>query len=627
MKNIGNIIKTLQNIIRKDQGVSGDAQRIEQLGWMITLKIIDDKDTELELIQDNYKSPIPKKLQWRNWAADSEGATGDALKEFVDQKLFPGLKNIDVSGGNKRALIIREIFEGTNNYMKNGTIIRQVLNQLNEINFNDSSDRHLFGDIYETILRDLQSAGNYGEFYTPRAITEFMTEIINPRLGEKVLDPACGTGGFLTSAIENIRKQDVKSVDDLKVLEKTIHGMEFKPLPFMLCISNLVLHDISVPNVDYTDSLNREYTSIGQKDKVDVILANPPFGASVADKVETNFPLNFRTTESADLFLLLMIRYLKDGGRAAIVLPDGSLTGDGVKSRIRQHWLETCNLHTIIRLPNSVFKPYATVATNLIFFTKGSPTTKIWYTQHQYPIGTKSYSKTNPIKGDDFKPIKDWWNNRKEDGNSWIVQINDIFKNGYDLDIKNPTSKQTSGSKSIQAHIESLRNDLVDIDSEIEEILLSITKIELSTMTELGSVCNVIKGNIGIKKAIPGDFPLVTTSEERGSHLEYQFDDEAVCIPMVSSTGYGHASIKRIHYQSGKFALGTILVAVIPKDKEKLSAKYLYYYLNNFKEELVVPLMKGMANVTLSVEKIKTIKLVVPSIEKQIELIQLMEKC
>ncbi len=261
MKNIGNIIKTLQNIMRKDQGVSGDAQRIEQLGWMITLKIIDDKDLELELMNDNYSSPIPENLKWRNWAANAEGMTGDALKNFIDQELFPGLNHLDVSENNKRALIIKEIFEGTNNYMKNGTIIRQVLNQLNEIDFNNSEDRHVFGDIYETILRDLQSAGNYGEFYTPRAITELMTDIINPRLGEKVLDPACGTGGFLTSAIENIRKQDVKSVEDLKILEETIHGMEFKPLPFMLSVTNLILHDIEVPNVDYTDSLNREYTA------------------------------------------------------------------------------------------------------------------------------------------------------------------------------------------------------------------------------------------------------------------------------------------------------------------------------------------------------------------------------
>lgn len=442
MKNIGNIIKTLQNIMRKDPGVSGDAQRIEQLGWLITLKILDDKNEELKLIDDKYKSPIPSFLQWRNWAGNDEGDTGEELKKFVDTTLIPKLKNLDVSSGNKLALIIREIFDGTNNYMKNGTVIRQVLNELNKINFNSSEDRHVFGDIYETILRDLQSAGNYGEFYTPRALTEFITEMINPRLGEKVLDPACGTGGFLTSAIENIRKQDVKSVDDLKTLEQAIHGMELKPLPFMLCITNLILHDISVPNVDYTDSLNREYTSIGQKDKVDVILANPPFGASVADKVETNFPVNFRTTESADLFLILMVRYLKDEGRAGIVLPDGSLTGDGVKQRIRQYFLENCNLHTIVRLPNSVFQPYASVATNLLFFEKGKPTKHIWYWEHQLPEGVKAYSKTKPIQKKEFDGLKKWWKKRKESEQAWKVSIDTIIANGYNLDIKNPNTPE-----------------------------------------------------------------------------------------------------------------------------------------------------------------------------------------
>ena len=366
--------------------------------------------------------------------------TGEELKSFVDTTLIPKLKNLDVSSGNKRALIIREIFDGTNNYMKNGTIIRQVLNELNKIDFNSSEDRHVFGDIYETILRDLQSAGNYGEFYTPRALTEFITEMVNPRLGEKVLDPACGTGGFLTSAIENIRKRDVKGVDDLKVLEKTIHGMELKPLPFMLCVTNLILHDIEVPNVDYTDSLNREYTSIGAKDRVDVILANPPFGASVADRVETNFPVNFRTTESADLFLMLMVRYLKDGGRAGIVLPDGSLTGDGVKQRIRQHFLENCNLHTIVRLPNSVFQPYASVATNLLFFEKGKPTKEIWYWEHKLPEGVKAYSKTKPIQKKEFESLKKWWKKRKENEQAWKVSINTIIENGYNLDIKNPNT-------------------------------------------------------------------------------------------------------------------------------------------------------------------------------------------
>jgi len=438
MKNIGNIIKTLQNIMRKDPGVSGDAQRIEQLGWMISLKILDDKDQELELLNENYISPIPKNIQWRNWAADDEGMTGIELQEFIDNTLFPALKNLDVSNGNKRTLIVREIFTGTNNYMKNGTIIRQVVNKLNEIDFNSSEDRHVFGDIYETILKDLQSAGNYGEFYTPRALTEFMTEMINPRLNEKVLDPACGTGGFLSCAIENIRKQDVKGVEDLKTLEATIHGMELKPLPFMLCVTNLILHDIEVPNVDYTDSLNREYTSIGHKDRVDVILANPPFGASVSDGVETNFPQNFRTTESADLFLVLMIRYLKEGGRAAIVLPDGSLTGDGVKQRIRQHFLETCNLHTIVRLPNSVFQPYASVATNLLFFEKGISTDEIWYWEHKLPEGMKAYSKTKTIQKSEFDNLRQWWTNRETNEQAWKVTIDELEKNGFNLDIKNP---------------------------------------------------------------------------------------------------------------------------------------------------------------------------------------------
>lgn len=470
MKNIGNIIKTLQNIMRKDQGVSGDAQRIEQLGWMITLKILDDKDKEIELIRDEYKSPIPKELQWRNWAADDEGLTGDALAKFVDQKLFPALKNLDVSSGNRRALIIREIFEGTNNYMKNGTIIRQVLNQLNQIDFNKSEDRHLFGDIYETILRDLQSAGNYGEFYTPRAITEFMTETIAPKLGEKILDPACGTGGFLTSAIEFIRQREVKNAGHLKSLENNVHGMEFKPLPFMLAVTNLILHDIEVPNIDYTDSLNREYTSIGAKDRVDVILANPPFGASVTDGVQTNYPLAFRTTESADLFLLLMIRHLKEGGRAAIVLPDGSLTGDGVKQRIREHWLKECNLHTIVRLPNSVFQPYASVATNLLFFNKGEPTREIWYWEHKLPEGVKAYSKTKPIQKAEFAGLTKWWGKRKESEVAWRVPLADLEKIGFNLDVKNPHTPEAEHVHTSPELLEKLHESFQRSDELLQEL-------------------------------------------------------------------------------------------------------------------------------------------------------------
>jgi len=462
--------------MRKDQGVSGDAQRIEQLGWMISLKIIDDKDTEMELLQESYVSAVPKKLQWRSWAADSEGMTGDKLHDFIDNKLFPGMQNLDVSTGNKRALLIRDIFSGTNNYMKNGTIIRQVVNKLNEIDFNVSEDRHIFGDIYETLLRDLQSAGNYGEFYTPRAITEIMTELINPRLGEKVLDPACGTGGFLTCAIENIRKQDVHSVEDLKVLEETIRGQEFKPLPFMLCVTNLILHDIEVPNVLYTDSLNREYTSIGQKDRVDVILANPPFGASVSDGVETNFPVAFRTTESADLFLLLIMRYLKDGGRAAIVLPDGSLTGDGVKERIRREFLEQCNISTIVRLPNSVFQPYASVATNLLFFTKGTPTKTIWYYEHRLPEGQKSYSKTKPVRKEEFDSLKKWWRKRTETEQAWKVSIDSLQANGFSLDIKNPHVPEEEKTHTTSELIEFLHESFGKSKTLLDELQKELDK-------------------------------------------------------------------------------------------------------------------------------------------------------
>ncbi|MEG4024469.1 class I SAM-dependent DNA methyltransferase [Microcoleus sp. S13C4] len=438
MKNLGGNIKSLRNFMRRDPGVSGDGQRIEQLGWLLFLKILDASDSELELLRDDFVSPIPERLRWCNWAADKEGMTGDELRNFIDQKLFPTLRSLDISTGNKRAMIVREIFEGTNNYMKNGTIIRQVLNSLNEIDFESSEDRHLFGDIYETILRELQTAGAYGEFYTPRALTEFMTEMVNPQLGEFVLDPACGTGGFLTCAINHLRQQGLDDVRDLVTLEKTIKGMEFKPLPFMLAVTNLFLHDIEIPNLEYTDSLNREYTSIGDKDRVDVILANPPFGASVTDGVQDNFPMSYRTTESADLFLLLMVRYLHNGGRAAIVLPDGALTGDGVKARIRQHLLESCNIHTIVRLPNSVFQPYASVATNLLFFTKGKPTQEIWYWEHRLPEGVKAYSKTKPINKNEFQSLKQWWNKREENEQAWRVSFDNLEKNGFNIDVKNP---------------------------------------------------------------------------------------------------------------------------------------------------------------------------------------------
>jgi type I restriction enzyme M protein len=445
MSNISGLVKSIQNIMWQDTGLNGDAQRIEQLGWMLFLKIFSDKDKELELIDDKYISPIPDKFHWvnekGNWAGDDEGMTGDELLEFVDRQLFPALRNLDLSTGNKRAIIVREVFEGNNNYMKSGINIRKVLNKLNEIDFNVAKDRHAFGELYETILKELQSAGKSGEFYTPRAITQFITDTINPQLGEKILDPACGTGGYLTGAIEHLKKQ-AKNVEERKSIEQNIAGWEYKPLPYLLGTTNLILHDIEVPNIRFGDALDQPLSNFTEKDRVNVILANPPFGGIVANSNENNFPLTYRTKESADLFLILMIHLLKQGGRAGIVLPDGSLTGDGVKQRVRQKLLDDCNLHTIIRLPNSVFQPYATVATNLLFFDKGTSTKEVWYYEHKMPEGYKAYNKTRPIQIKEFDPIKTWWNNRQESDIAWKVNIDTIIERGYDLDIKNPTKKE-----------------------------------------------------------------------------------------------------------------------------------------------------------------------------------------
>ncbi len=435
--NLSGLMKTIRNIMWEDTGLNGDAQRIEQLGWMIFLKVLSDKEKELELLEENYVSPLPATYHWDNWAGDDEGMTGDELLAFVDQKLFPDLKNLDVSTGNKRALIIRSVFDGNHNYMKSGINLRRVLNKLNELDFNVAEERHLFGDIYEGILKELQSAGKSGEFYTPRAVTQFITDMIDPQLGEKILDPACGTGGFLTCTIEHL-KQQITRASQRKKLQENVCGWEYKPLPFLLATTNLILHDMEVPRLSFDDSLSRPLNEYRQADKVDVILTNPPFGGVVANGYEANFPKNFRTKESADLFLILMIRLLKSGGRAGIVLPDGSLTGDGVKQRVREKWLTDCNLHTIVRLPNSVFKPYASVATNLLFFEKGRPTKEVWYYEHQLPKDQKSYSKTRPIKVEEFDPIKKWWNKRKESELAWKVPIENIVNRGWDLDIKNP---------------------------------------------------------------------------------------------------------------------------------------------------------------------------------------------
>jgi len=446
---LSNIIKALQDIMRKDTGVDGDAQRIGQLGWMLFLKISSDFELETELEDSKYKSPIPMELRWDAWANEStvgkNTLTGDALIDFVNNKLFPQLKDIDLTSlsgqARERGKLLMSVFDDTYNYMKNGTLLRQVINKINQdIDYNSVETRHLFGEIYEQILKDLQSAGNAGEYYTPRAVTQFAIEMVNPQLGEIVLDPACGTGGFLTGAFEHMKKQ-VKKPAELKTLKNSIRGVEKKSLPHVLCATNMMVHGIEVPsNIVDGNTLAKPLRDYTKSDQVDVIITNPPFGGVEEDGIENNFPPEFRTKETADLFLVLVMELLKDGGRAAIVLPDGTLFGEGVKTKIKKKMLEECNLHTIVRLPKSVFSPYTNISTNVLFLTKGQPTTDIWYFEHKLPEGAKAYNKTKPMRAAEFDSEKEWWDKREETEYAWKVNASDIISNNYNLDVKNPNA-------------------------------------------------------------------------------------------------------------------------------------------------------------------------------------------
>ncbi|MFN5168799.1 MAG: N-6 DNA methylase [Cyclobacteriaceae bacterium] len=485
MSNVSGVIKSIQDLMRKDVGVDGDAQRLSQLVWMFFLKIYDDRETELEILEDDYKSPIPKHLRWRNWAADKEGMTGDELADFINLQLFPTLKDkLKTSGAQaERVKVIRSVFEDAYNYMKSGTLMRQVINKINEIDFNASADRQTFGSIYEQLLKDLQSAGNAGEFYTPRAVTEFMVDRIAPQLKESVLDPACGTGGFLSNVIDYKRKNFVKSTRDEEALKKSIHGVEKKTLPHMLCITNMILHGIDIPvNIKHDNTLSRPLRDYTASDRVDVIITNPPFGGMEEDGIENNFPTAFRTRETADLFLLLITHLLRNEGRAGVVLPDGFLFGEGMKTRLKEKLLTECNLHTIVRLPNGVFNPYTGIKTNLLFFTKGKPTKHIWYYEHPYPEGVKSYNKTRPMRFEEFAAEIAWWGNekdnfktRKENEYAWKVSVEEIVSRNYNLDISNPhVGEQISHDpevllanyKSEQQKIGDLRNQLRAILAE-----------------------------------------------------------------------------------------------------------------------------------------------------------------
>jgi type I restriction enzyme M protein len=438
-------VKSIQDIMRQDVGVDGDAQRISQLTWLFFLKIIDDQDQELELTKDGYRSPIPDKLQWRNWAADPEGITGQTLLDFINDELFPALKGLQVSAkpGDRRR-VVRDVFEDAYNYMKSGQLLRQVVNKINQVDFNSLDERRHFGEFYEQLLNDLQSAGNAGEYYTPRAVTAFMVDRIDPHPGEILFDPACGTGGFLTCAIRHMEaKGYVRTPKQRERMQGALRAVEKKQLPHMLCVTNMLLHGIEDPSfVRHGNTLARPLISWSKDERVDIVVTNPPFGGKEEDGIENNFP-TLRTKETADLFLALIVRLLKPEGRAAVVLPDGTLFGEGVKTRLKEHLMEECNLHTIVRLPNSVFKPYASIGTNLLFFEKGAPTKDIWFFEHRVPGGQKAYSMTKPIRLEHFQPCADWWGGndrrgREETPLAWKVTAEEVKARGYNLDIKNP---------------------------------------------------------------------------------------------------------------------------------------------------------------------------------------------
>ena len=463
---VGNIVQSIRKIMRKDAGVDGDAQRISEMTWMIFLKVFDAMEQENEAEDLEYKSCLPEKIKWRNWAEDEEGLTGEDLYDFINNEVFVKLKELDTTN-NKKASIVRQVFEETNTYMKNGVLMRQVINEINKIDFTSSKDRHLFNDIYETILKELQSAGSSGEFYTPRPVTNFIVDRISPKLGEIVLDPACGTGGFLVSTVEKIKK-DIKNIEDIEILQKNIMGIEKKSLPHLLGMTNLILHDLETPNIRHDNSLSKPIRDIGANEMVDCIITNPPFGGAEEDDIENNFPSNFRTRETADLFLVLIMKMLRDEGRCGIVLPSSPVDEGKVKGRIIEELLSKFNLHTIIRLPNGVFSPYTDIDTNLLFFEKGKPTKEIWYFFHPIRedlshLKHPKYSKTKPIQDKEFDLAKEWWNNREDkkfEKYCVKVDIEKIEKRKFDLWIKNPNDVEELEQMSSKEIVELLEKNL-----------------------------------------------------------------------------------------------------------------------------------------------------------------------
>ena len=444
MSSLTNFVKRLRDIMRNDAGINGDAQRIEQIAWMLFLKVYDEKEKDWEFNEDGYVSIIPENCRWSVWAHDDKSGkamTGDTLLDFVNNTLFPALKGLEISSDTPiKKSIVKTTFEDANQYMKDGVLLRQVINVIDELDLGDYEEVHAFGEIYESILRELQSAGSSGEFYTPRAVTDFMAQMIDPQIGEQVADFACGTGGFLTSWLKNLEKK-IKNTDDQEAYDNSIYGIEKKQFPYMLCITNMLLHGIDVPRIYHDNSLTKKVLDYSDDDRFDVILMNPPYGGNEKADIKGNFPADLASSETADLFMSVIMYRLKKNGRAAVILPDGFLFGtDNAKVSIKKKLLSEFNLHTVIRMPHSVFAPYTSITTNILFFDNTQPTADVWFYRLDMPEGYKNFSKTKPMKLEHFQPAIDWWNDRKEISEEGFdkakkYSVRELAEKNYNIDL------------------------------------------------------------------------------------------------------------------------------------------------------------------------------------------------
>ena len=473
---IQNLVKRIQDIMRQDAGVDGDAQRISQLVWLLFLKVYDAKEEEWEFMDDNYESIIPEELKWRSWAPDNKDGkalTGGALLDFVNNKIFPTLKDLEVDEYTpQRAAIVKTVFEDAYNYMRDGVLLRQIINILNEVDFNDYQERHAFNDVYETFLKSLQSAGSSGEFYTSRVLTDFIIEMLDPRIGEVVADYAAGTGGFLTSALEHLRLQE-ETPEDRESINKSIIGIEKKGLPYMLAMTNLILHDIDEPGIKRGNSLTDNVREVSDKNKVDVFAMNPPYGGVEGPGIQANFPSDMQTKETADLFIAMMMYHLKKNGRAGVILPDGFLFGtDGAKVNIKKKLLKEFNLHTIVRLPAGVFAPYTSIKTNILFFENKGTTEKIDFYEIPLPDGLKNgFTKTRPFMKKNIEGARNWYLSRENgDENAYSVTIEEIEKRNFNIDIRNPLNVKEEESFTLDELMTDLKGKALEIESLLGDL-------------------------------------------------------------------------------------------------------------------------------------------------------------